>query len=97
MVVHRHRAARHDAHLGLCREFTAQESLDARRTLYADDSLPVLRAARARGIEWLYAIRRPDSRAPSRAAKDFPGVDSVHELAEGLALQVAAHQFAGGP
>lgn len=54
-------------------------------------------AARAHGIEWLYAIRRPDNRARSRAVKDFPGVDSVHELAEGLAPRVAAHQFAGGP
>jgi putative hydrolase of the HAD superfamily len=74
----------------------AQEPFSAGRTLFADDSLPVLRAARAHGIEWLYAIRRPDSRAPSRAVRDFPGVDSVHELAQGLAPPLAASQPAGG-
>ncbi len=76
--------------------FAAQEPFDARRTLYVDDSLPVLRAARAHGIKWLYAIRRPDSRAPARAVKDFPGVDSVHELAHGLAPRIAESQPAGG-
>ncbi|MGH8136121.1 MAG: hypothetical protein ACRER4_07215 [Steroidobacteraceae bacterium] len=67
-----------------------------RRTLYVDDSLPVLRAARAHGIEWLYAVRRPDSRAPARAVKGFPGVDSVHELAQGLAPRISESQPAGG-
>lgn len=74
----------------------AQEPFDSRRTLYVDDSLPVLRAARAHGIEWLYAIRRPDSRAPARAIKDFPGVDLVHELAQGLAPRTLDSQPAGG-
>jgi HAD superfamily hydrolase (TIGR01509 family) len=81
---------------GFWPRLAAQEPFDARRTLYADDSLPVLRAARAHGIECLYAIRRPDSRAPSRAVKDFPGVDSVHELAQGLAPPIKATQPAGG-
>jgi putative hydrolase of the HAD superfamily len=67
-----------------------------RRTLCVDDSLPVLRAARTQGIKWLYEIRRPDSRAPSRAVKDFPGVDSVHELAQGLAPRTMRSQPAGG-
>ena len=74
----------------------AQEPFDTRRTLYVDDSLPVLRAARGHGIKWLYAVRRPSSRAPSRAVKDFPGVDSVHELAQGLAPRITESQPAGG-
>jgi len=73
-----------------------QEPFDSRRTLYADDSLPVLRAAQAHGIEWLYAIRWPVSRAPPRAVTDFPGVDSVHELAQGLAPRIKERQPAGG-
>ena len=73
----------------------AQEHFDRRRTLYVDDSLPVLRAARTHGIAWLYAVRRPDSRAPSRVVTDFPGVDSVHELAVGLARRMPETQPAG--
>jgi FMN phosphatase YigB (HAD superfamily) len=63
---------------------------------YWSRALSLDTAARAHGIEWLYAIRRPDSRAPSRAVKDFPGVDSVHELAQGLAPRIAESQPAGG-
>ena len=73
----------------------AREPFDVRRTLYVDDSLPVLRAARAHGIERLYAVRRPDSRSPARAVKDFPGVDSVHELAQGLGPRINESQPAG--
>jgi len=82
---------------GFWRRLARQEPFDARRTLYADDSPAVLRAARAHGIEWLYAIRRPDSRAPARMVADFPGVDSVHELAQGLAPRITARQPAGDP
>ena len=62
-----------------------REAFDPGRTLFVDDSLPVLRAARGHGIGWLYAIRRPVHRAPAREIAEFPAVDSVHELAVGLA------------
>ena len=65
------------------------EGFDPRRTLFADDSLAVLRAARGHGIAWLYAIRRPVGSAPVRDTADFPAVDAVHELATGL-VPVAA-------
>jgi putative hydrolase of the HAD superfamily len=67
----------------------ARESFDPARTLFADDSLAVLRAAREHGIRWLYAVRRPIGRGPVRQPSDFPGVESVLELADGL---VAAPQ-----
>ncbi|HET7586808.1 MAG TPA: GMP/IMP nucleotidase [Gammaproteobacteria bacterium] len=49
-------------------------------TLMVDDSLPVLRAARAAGIGQLRAICRPDSGQPRREAAEFVGIDSVAEL-----------------
>jgi putative hydrolase of the HAD superfamily len=61
-----------------------REGFDPARTLFADDSLAVLRAARGHGIRWLYAVRRPVHRGPMREHSDFPGVESVLELAEGL-------------
>jgi putative hydrolase of the HAD superfamily len=72
-----------------------QERFDAGRTLFADDSPAVLRAAAGHGIGWIYAVRRPIGRAPARERTDFPGVDSVHELAAGLAPRAAADQPAG--
>ncbi len=62
----------------------AREPFDPARTLFADDNAAVLAAAREHGIRWLYAVRRPVSRAPARAPGGFPGVESVLELAEGL-------------
>ena len=74
----------------------ARESFDPSRTLFADDSPAVLRAARAHGIRWLYAVRRPIHRAPMRAPIEFPGVESVQELAMGLAPPGARSQPEGG-
>jgi len=53
---------------------------DPARTLFVDDSLPVLQAARDYGIAWLRAIRRPDLGRPSRDTGDFAGVESIDEL-----------------
>ncbi len=63
----------------------AREEFDPARTLFADDSLAVLRAARGHGICWLYAVQRPVRGAPLRSNSEFPGVESVLELADGLA------------
>ena len=63
----------------------AREPYDPARTLFADDNAAVLGAARDHGIRWLYAVRRPVHRAPARPANGFAGVESVLELARGLA------------
>jgi HAD superfamily hydrolase (TIGR01509 family) len=53
---------------------------DAARSLFVDDSLPVLRAARSAGIGRIVAVRRPDSSAAPRHQEEFPAVDAVAEL-----------------
>jgi putative hydrolase of the HAD superfamily len=58
----------------------AQEGFEAARTLFVDDSLPVLHAARDFGIGWLRAIRRPDSSLPPQPTGDFAAVDRVADL-----------------
>jgi len=69
-----------------------REGFDPTRTLFADDSIAVLAAARAHGIRWLYAVLRPVLRGPPRALDGFPGVESVFELAAGLAAQPRAQR-----
>ena len=63
----------------------AREPFDPARTLFADDNAAVLGAARDHGIRWVYAVRRPVHGAPARVANGFAGVESVLELAQGLA------------
>lgn len=62
------------------RRLAEREPFDPERSLLADDSLPVLRAARDYGIAHLIAIRRPDLGAPRRDIDEFPAVDDLGEV-----------------
>ncbi|MGQ0384158.1 MAG: HAD family hydrolase [Gammaproteobacteria bacterium] len=96
--VRRHFDAVHSSHdLGAAKEdsrywerLEGRESYDRSRTLFADDTVPVLESARRHGIRWLYAIRQPVRHGPPRAQAAIPGVDSVHELAVGLERRAGA-------
>jgi putative hydrolase of the HAD superfamily len=50
------------------------------RTLFVDDSVPVLDAARDFGIRWLRAVRLPDSGAAAQDTGSHPAVDRVSDL-----------------
>ena len=58
----------------------AAERFDCKRTLFVDDSLSVLDAARDFGIGWLRAVRRPDSGLPPQPTRDYAAVDRVADL-----------------
>jgi len=58
----------------------AREQFSPQRTLFIDDSLPVLECARDFGIAHLRAVRRPDSGAPPQATGNFEAIDGVAEL-----------------
>jgi len=64
--------------------------LDPARTLFIDDSEPVLRAARDYGIGHLLCVRAPDSRRPPREELEFPSLDCFSDLLP--VHQLAAHQ-----
>ena len=44
------------------------------RTLFVDDSLPILNAAKTYGIKHLLAVDNPDSKLPNRNITEFPAV-----------------------
>jgi len=58
----------------------AQEEFSPPRTLFIDDSLRVLEAARDFGIAHLRAVRRPDTGLPPQATGSFAAIDGVAEL-----------------
>jgi len=62
-----------------------EDPFDPDRTLFVDDSLPVLRAARDYGIRYLRAVRLPDSKAPPKQTDDFIAIESFDELLDSLA------------
>jgi putative hydrolase of the HAD superfamily len=58
----------------------AAEPFDVARTLFIDDSLTVLRAARAAGLVHVLAVARPDSGRPARDMGDFPTITTIADL-----------------
>jgi putative hydrolase of the HAD superfamily len=62
------------------RELAKVENFDPGRSLFVDDSLGVLRAARAAGVGLIYAVRKPDSSCAARMHQEFPAVDAVAAL-----------------
>jgi 5'-nucleotidase len=57
-----------------------QTPFDPGRSLFVDDNLSVLRAARHYGIAHLRAVRRPDSRGGEVETGEFPAIGDFREL-----------------
>jgi putative hydrolase of the HAD superfamily len=62
------------------RKLQADVGFDSAQTLFVDDSLAVLRAARNHGIEQVIAVARPDSTRPPREISEFPSIATVADL-----------------
>jgi len=58
----------------------ARHPFDRQRSLFVDDSLPVLRAAKAYGIGQLIAIHRPDTTRPGREITELTAVEKLADL-----------------
>ncbi|MCP1641617.1 putative hydrolase of the HAD superfamily [Pseudomonas citronellolis] len=54
------------------------------RSLFIDDSLPILRSARAFGVAHLLAVRQPDSRQEAKDTAEFAAVEDYRSLIEDL-------------
>ena len=65
---------------GFWERLNAHIPFDAKRALLVDDSLPVLRAARAYGIAHLLAVRQPDSKGPPKASEEFAALHSFNDI-----------------
>ncbi len=57
-----------------------REDFDPARTIFVDDSLPVLRSARTYGLQKIVMVTRPDSRKPDNVSSEFAGVAKVSDL-----------------
>jgi 5'-nucleotidase len=53
---------------------------DPKRTLFVDDSLPILQSAQRFGIGHLLAVANPDSQKPSRVISEFPAIEDYSVL-----------------
>lgn len=62
----------------------ADIGFDPTRSLFIDDTLPILRSARTYGVQHLLAVREPDSHKGVKDTEEFDAVDDYRELIEGL-------------
>ena len=62
----------------------ADIGFDPARSLFIDDTLPILRSARDFGIGHLLAVRQPDSRKGPKDTEEFAALDDYRELINGL-------------
>lgn len=66
------------------RQLQAQLQFDPARTLFVDDSVAVLTAARRHGIGHVFAISKPDTTLGVREVQGFMSVEQVSHLLEDL-------------
>ncbi|MBA1202277.1 GMP/IMP nucleotidase [Pseudomonas capeferrum] len=62
----------------------ADIDFDPMRSLFIDDTLPILRSAGRHGVAHLLAVRHPDSRRGAKDTEEFAAVDDYRELLVGL-------------
>ncbi|MDD5036900.1 MAG: GMP/IMP nucleotidase [Methylococcaceae bacterium] len=65
---------------GFWRKLGEVEPFATERTLMVDDSLPVLRSARAFGIRHLVAVRRHDTTQPPRDITEFAAIEDFRAI-----------------
>ncbi len=58
----------------------ADFGFDPARSLFIDDSLPILRSARDFGVRHLLAVRQPDSQRPHKDSEEFAAVEDYRAL-----------------
>jgi putative hydrolase of the HAD superfamily len=59
-------------------------AFDPARSLFIDDTLPILRSARAFGVAHLLAVREPDSQKGPKDTEEFAAVEDYRDLIDGL-------------
>lgn len=62
----------------------ADIAFDPARSLFIDDTLPILRSARTYGVKHLLAVREPDSHKGPKDTEEFDAVADYRALIEGL-------------
>ncbi|HEY0663189.1 MAG TPA: HAD-IA family hydrolase, partial [Thiobacillaceae bacterium] len=79
-LISSHRVGLPKEHPDFWQALQAIEPFDKRRTLFVDDSLPVLRSAQAYGIAQLLAVANPDSRQPHKDTGEFAAITSFTQV-----------------
>ena len=65
-------------------DLQADIGFDPARSLFIDDTLPILRSAQSFGVAHLLAVKQPDSKKGPKDTAEFAALGDYRELLEGL-------------
>lgn len=68
----------------LWQRLQAKQGFDVNKTLFVDDSLPVLKSAQKYGIKHILAVENPDSKKPVNSFTDFTSISDYRELTKDI-------------
>lgn len=71
----------------LWQKLQARFKFQPEKTLFVDDSLPILHAAKTFGIGHLLAVNNPDSQQPNRNITEFAAVNDYRDLVDDIVSQ----------
>lgn len=71
----------------LWRQLQNRLGFDPQTTLFVDDSVNILHAAKEFGIQHLLAVKNPDSQLESRVIDDFPAIEDYRVLLKDIENQ----------
>lgn len=68
----------------LWQKLQAKQGFELDKTLFVDDSLPVLRSAQKYGIKHILAVENPDSQKPANSFTDFHSISDYRLLTQDI-------------
>jgi len=68
----------------LWQRLQAKQGFDVNKTLFVDDSLPVLKSAQEYGIKHILAVENPDSKKPANSFVDFTSTSDYRQLTKAI-------------
>jgi len=68
----------------LWQRLQAKQGFDVNKTLFVDDSLPVLKSAQKYGIKHILAVENPDSKKPANSFTDFTSISDYRQLTKAI-------------
>ncbi len=68
----------------LWQKLQAKQGFDINKTLFVDDSLPVLKSAQKYGIKHILAVENPDSKKPANDIPDFTSISDFRQLTKDI-------------
>ena len=68
----------------LWQKLQAKQGFELEKTLFVDDSLPVLKSAQKYGIKHILAVENPDSQKPANSFADFTSISDYRQLTKAI-------------